>query len=83
MGLIALAIVNYAAVNRGFADRKRRGCYKLVTMRPRTKIEIPNPSGSEFENFDRFVRIVLAKGKPQKHERPKAKPQDRKRLPRP
>jgi len=51
-------------------------------MRPRTKIEIPNPSESEFENFDRFVRIVLAKGKPAKEEKPKAKPQ-RKRLPRP
>jgi hypothetical protein len=52
-------------------------------VRPRTKIEIPNPSNSEFENFDRFVRIVLAKGKPRKEERPKAKPQARKRLPRP
>jgi hypothetical protein len=30
-----------------------------VRMRPRTRIEIPNPSQSEFENFDRFVRIVL------------------------
>jgi hypothetical protein len=35
-------------------------------MRPRTKITIPNPPESEFENFDRFVRIVLAKGKPMK-----------------
>jgi hypothetical protein len=35
-------------------------------MRPRTKITIPNPSESELENFDRFVRIVLAKGKPTK-----------------
>jgi len=35
-------------------------------MRPRTKITIPNPSKSEIENFDRFVRIVLAKGKPAK-----------------
>jgi hypothetical protein len=54
------------------------------TMRPRTKIELANPSESEFENFDRFVRIVLASGKLQKEERPKAKPQARKRpLPRP
>jgi hypothetical protein len=53
-------------------------------MRPRTKITIPNPSESEFENFDRFVRIVLAKGKPAKEERSKAKPQARaRRLPRP
>lgn len=52
-------------------------------MRPRTKIELENPSKSEFENFDRFVRIVLAKGKPEKEERPEAKPQARKRLPRP
>ena len=53
-------------------------------MRPRTKIEIPNPSASEFENFDRFVRIVLAKGKPAKQERTEVKPQSRKRrLPRP
>jgi hypothetical protein len=44
---------------------------------------MPNPSNSEFENFDRFVRIVLAKGKPTKAERPKAKAQARKRLPRP
>jgi hypothetical protein len=52
-------------------------------MRPRTKTAIPNPSASEFENFDGFVRIVLGKGKP-KDERPKAKPQARKRLlPRP
>jgi hypothetical protein len=43
-------------------------------MRPRTKITIPNPSKSEFENFDRFVRIVLAKGKPKKKAaKPKAK----------
>lgn len=53
-------------------------------MRPRTKIEIPNPSASEFENFDRFVRIVLAKGKPSKEEKPKVKPQaPKRRLPRP
>ena len=52
-------------------------------MRPRTKIQLPNPSESEFENFDRFVRLALAKGKPHKQERPKAKPQADKRLPRP
>jgi hypothetical protein len=42
-------------------------------MRPRTKITIPNPSESEFENFDRFVRIVLAKGKPAKKAKPDGK----------
>jgi hypothetical protein len=42
-------------------------------MRPRTKITIPNPSASEFENFDRFVRIVLAKGKPVKNAKPAGK----------
>ncbi|MDQ2842048.1 MAG: hypothetical protein M3Y72_13600 [Acidobacteriota bacterium] len=53
-------------------------------MRPRTKITIPNPSESEFENFDRFVRIVLAKGRPRKQYEPKAKSQATKRgLPRP
>lgn len=58
--------------------------YADGSMRPRTKITIPNPSENEFENFDKFVRIVLAKGKPQKQERPEAKPQATgKRLPRP
>jgi len=52
-------------------------------MRPRTKITIPNPSASEFENFDRFVRIVLAKGKPAKTATPKANRQASRRLPRP
>ena len=42
-------------------------------MRPRTKITIPNPSESEFENFDRFVRIVLTKPKPPKAVKPKIK----------
>lgn len=27
-------------------------------MRPRTKIDIPEPKGSEFENFDRMVGIL-------------------------
>ena len=42
-------------------------------MPPHTKIRIPNPSKSEFENFDRFVRIVLAKGKPAKKAKPQGK----------
>lgn len=53
-------------------------------MRPRTKITLPNPSESEFENFDRFVRIVLSKPKPAKAAPEKAKSQSAKRpLPRP
>ncbi len=28
-------------------------------MRPRTKIAIPEPKGTEFENFDRFVGILM------------------------
>ncbi len=31
--------------------------------RPRTEIKVPNPTGTEFENFDRLVGI-LAKAKP-------------------
>lgn len=29
-------------------------------MRPRTKLSIPDPSESEFENFDRVVKTLLA-----------------------
>jgi hypothetical protein len=28
-------------------------------MRPRTKIAIPEPKGSEFENFDRLAGILM------------------------
>jgi hypothetical protein len=28
-------------------------------MRPRTKINVPNPSGTEFENFDRLAGILM------------------------
>jgi len=34
-------------------------------MRPRTQIAIPEPKGSEFENFDRLVS-TLVKAKPMK-----------------
>jgi hypothetical protein len=50
-------------------------------MRPRTKLDIPNRSASEFENFDRVVGILLTKKKP-----PVAKPAKKgqePRLPRP
>jgi len=40
-------------------------------MKP-IKIRIPNQSASEFENFDRFVQIVLAKGRPTKKDKPLA-----------
>jgi hypothetical protein len=34
-------------------------------MRPRTKIAIPEPKGSEYENFDRLVGILM-RDKPKK-----------------
>ncbi len=55
-------------------------------MRPRTKLPIPEPSGTEFQNFDRFMRILVTK-KPAKHAKTSAsdspKVQERERLPRP
>ena len=54
----------------------------LLAMRPRTRITLPNPSESEFENFDRFVRVVLSKPKPLKDAKAKGQPAGR-RLPRP
>jgi len=52
---------------------------------PRTKLPIPEPSGSEFENFDRLMGILLSKPKPKP--KPEAKPgrakRQRRRLPRP
>ena len=50
-------------------------------MRPRTKIEIPNRSDSEFENFDRVVSILLTKKKPPVVAKPKQSQEPR--LPRP
>ncbi len=29
-------------------------------MRPRTQIAIPEPKGSEFENFDRLASILMS-----------------------
>jgi hypothetical protein len=53
-------------------------------MRPRTKISLPNPSASEFENFDRVVGILLTKKKPPVIAKPAGKKhQERERLPRP
>jgi len=57
-------------------------------MRQRTKIEVPNsdPKASEFENFDRFMRVLITKPhKPKTAAKKKTvKGQDRKRrLPRP
>ena len=41
-------------------------------MRPRTQIAIPEPKGSEFENFDRLVGL-FAKAKPMKPKKSAAK----------
>lgn len=30
-------------------------------MRPRTKLPIPEPTGTEFENFDRLMKILITK----------------------
>lgn len=55
-------------------------------MRPRTKVNMPEPSGTEFQNFDRFMCILITK-KPTKHAKTPAsdspKVQERERLPRP
>jgi hypothetical protein len=46
-------------------------------MRPRTKINVPEPSGTEFENFDRLAGILM-RVKPKKKKlqakRKKSKP---------
>lgn len=57
-------------------------------MRPRTKIPIPEPKGTEFENFDRLTRILLSKPVLSRPAKPSGKGQppkdhDRERLPRP
>ena len=51
-------------------------------MRPRTKLPIPEPTGSEFHNFDRLMKILIKKKPPVKAAEP-AKDQERRRLPRP
>jgi hypothetical protein len=35
-------------------------------MRPRIKVPIPEPKGSEFENFDRLAGIIMMRAKPKK-----------------
>ena len=53
-------------------------------MRPRTKLPIPNPTGSEFENFDRLTGILLSKSSKKKaRKKAAAKSQRKRRLPRP
>jgi hypothetical protein len=42
-------------------------------MRARTKVDIPNRSESEFENFDRAVKILLTKKKAKPAKAAKAK----------
>jgi hypothetical protein len=39
-------------------------------MRPRTQIAIPNPKGTEFENFDRLAGMLM-RVKPKKKAEPK------------
>ena len=41
-------------------------------MRPKTQIPIPEPSGSEFQNFDRLTGIIV-KVKPKAKAKEKAK----------
>jgi hypothetical protein len=43
-------------------------------MRPRTKITIPEPKGSEFENFDRFAGILMRVKPKKKKSQAKRKP---------
>jgi hypothetical protein len=56
-------------------------------MRQRTRIEVPNsdPKASEFENFDKFMRVLITKPhKPKAVAKKTGKDQARKRrLPRP
>jgi hypothetical protein len=43
-------------------------------MRPRTKIAIPEPKGSEFENFDRLASILMRVNTNKKKPKTKRKP---------
>lgn len=53
-------------------------------MRPKTKFPIPEPKGSEFENFDRLTRILASKTRaPQEKRKEAAKAKRQRRLPRP
>jgi len=52
-------------------------------MRPRTKLPIPEPTGTEFENFDRLLRILVTKPPQPKKVAALQKPAKRQRLPRP
>lgn len=40
--------------------------------RPRTQITVPNPKGTEFENFDRLASILM-RVKPKKRAAPKVR----------
>ena len=48
-------------------------------MRPRTRIAVPEPKGSEFENFDRLAGILM-QVKPKKKAAAKRKKLAKKRL---
>ncbi len=43
-------------------------------MRPRTQIAIPEPKGSEFENFDRLAGILMQVKSKKKKLKAKRKP---------
>ena len=43
-------------------------------MRPRTQIAIPDPKGSEFENFDRLAGILMRVKPKKKKTQAKRKP---------
>jgi len=52
-------------------------------MRPRTKLPIPEPTGTEFENFDRLMKLIVSKPAKQIDAKAKTKKASQRRLPRP
>jgi hypothetical protein len=49
-------------------------------MRPRTQIAIPDPKGTEFENFDRLASILM-RARPKKRTAAKRKKSVKKKTP--
>ncbi len=52
-------------------------------MMPRTKLPIPDPVGTEFENFDRLMKLIVSKPSRPVEAKPKRKKDTQPRLPRP
>lgn len=52
-------------------------------MGPRTKLPIPELKGSEFQNFDRLMKLLIAKKPRTAKAAEPTKGQERRRLPRP